>query len=182
MGTNRIQERSDQFWNGYSKILIRFTVWILSASLVVTVGLTVCFFYFVQIRQFDQTDFIVRNGNAQKNAQRINEIFGNDKDFRAHQQMDLYPALDIIIKRKVSNNSTDMNETNMLNKDIIEEVRTRISKSEEHISIPVRYHINLLLSSPKRTNVGRCQHSLFSRHAVINDFLDLRVFETRWIK
>ncbi|CAF0973436.1 unnamed protein product [Adineta ricciae] len=123
MGSNRIQERSDRFWNGYSKILIRFTQPILLASLVVTVGLTVCFFYFVQIRQFDQTDFIVRNGKAQQNAQRISEIFGNDKDFRAHQQMDLYPALDIIIKRKLSNNSRDINETNMLNKDIIEEIR-----------------------------------------------------------
>ena len=55
-------------------------------------------------------------------SRRIQNIFGNDKDFRVHQQMELYPALDVIIKRKVQRNSYDLNQTNMLNNQIIDEV------------------------------------------------------------
>jgi len=122
MGINLIQEKSNQFWDYYSKFLIRFSWIILISSLCVTVGLTICFLCFMQIRQFDQTDFIVRNGRSSRNAELIQKIFGNDKGFRVHQQMDLYPALDVIIKRKLPINHGNINETNMLNNQIIDEV------------------------------------------------------------
>ncbi|UJR08210.1 hypothetical protein I4U23_012483 [Adineta vaga] len=124
MGRSFIQERSNHFWDSYSRFLIRFSWIILFLSVFVTVGLTICFLYFMQIRQFDQTAFIVQNGKAQKNAHKVQELFGNDKDYRVHQQMDLYPALDIIIKRKLSNNSHHINETNMLNNQVIDEIHS----------------------------------------------------------
>jgi len=122
MGIKSIQQKTNQFWDYYSKFLIRFSWLILFLSLLLTVGLTICFLCFMQIRKFDQTDFIVQNGQALKNIQRIEKVYGSDKGLRVHQQMDLYPALDIIIKRKLSTNHGTINETNMLNNQIIDEV------------------------------------------------------------
>jgi hypothetical protein len=122
MGYKSMEQKINLFWNSYSKFLIHFAWLILILSLLLTIGLTICFFCLMQVRQFDQTDFLVSNGQALKNIQRIEKIFGNDKGFRVHQQMDLYPALDIIIKRKLSNNHGNLNETNMLNNQIIDEV------------------------------------------------------------
>ncbi|CAF0971101.1 unnamed protein product [Adineta steineri] len=122
MGIISVQEKTNKFWDNYSKFLIRFSWIILILSLIITVGLTICLLCLIQIRPFDQTDFIVRNGRASKNAQLINKVFGSDKDVRTHQQMDLYPALDVIIKRKI--NHENINETNMLNNQIIEEIRS----------------------------------------------------------
>jgi hypothetical protein len=122
LGYKTMERKMNQFWNSYSKFLINFAWLILILSLLLTIGLTICLYYLMQIRQFDQTDFLVSNGQALKNIQRIETIFGNDKGFRVHQQMDLYPALDIIIKRKLFNNHRDFNATNMLNNQIIDEV------------------------------------------------------------
>lgn len=122
MGIKSIQQKTNQFWDYYSKFLIRFSWLILFLSLLLTVGLTICFLCFMQIRKFDQTDFIVQNGQALKNIQLIEKVYGSDKGLRVHQQMDLYPALDIIIKRKLSTNHGTINETNMLNNQIIDEV------------------------------------------------------------
>jgi hypothetical protein len=72
----------------------------------------------MQVRPFDQNDFLIPNGQAIKNAFRITQLFGNDTELRMHQQLNLYPGLDIIIKRKFNSN-----ETNMLTNEIIDEVR-----------------------------------------------------------
>ncbi|CAF3528012.1 unnamed protein product [Rotaria sp. Silwood1] len=124
MSKNSIQEKINKFWNYYSKFLIRFSWLILILSLCITIGLTICFFYFIQIYQFDETIFFMQNSQAIKNVQRIQTLFGNDKNFRVHQQMSLYPAVDIIIKRKLQTNSEHVNETNMLTNDTINEVRS----------------------------------------------------------
>ena len=126
MGINSIEEKSNSIWNRYSNIysniLIRFPWTILIISLFLTIGLTICFLFFMQIRPFDQTDFLLHNGQALKNAQRIKQVFGKDVDLRVHQQMDLYPALDVIIKRKLKINKENISETNMLDNQIIDEV------------------------------------------------------------
>lgn len=122
MGIQSIKKKTNQCWDYYSKFLIHFSWLILLFSLLVTIGLTIYCLYFMEVRKFDQTDFLVQNGPALKNIQEIEKIFGNDKNFRVHQQMDLYPALDIIIKRKIPKNQGTMNETNMLNNEIINEV------------------------------------------------------------
>ncbi|CAF1476382.1 unnamed protein product, partial [Rotaria sordida] len=121
MSKNSIQEKIDTFWNYYSKFLIRFSWLILILSSLITIGLTICFFNFMQIRPFDETNFFIPNGQALQNIQRIQTIFGNDKNFRVHQQMSLYPAIDIIIKRKLQTNYKNINETNMLTHEIIDE-------------------------------------------------------------
>jgi hypothetical protein len=122
MSIKSIQQKTNQFWDYYSKFLIRFAWLILIISLLLTVSLTIYFLCFMQIRKFDQTDFLVQNGQALKNIRQIEKVFGSDKGLRVHQQMELYPALDIIIKRKLSTNQGNINETNMLNNDIIDEV------------------------------------------------------------
>ena len=119
IGYKSLKQKCKQFWISYSKILIRFTWIILIVSLLLTIGLTLGFFFGMKIRPFDQTYFLVTNGKAWKNIQRIEKLYGHDKDFRVHQQMDLYPALDLIIKRK---SSTSQNDTNMLNTQVIDEV------------------------------------------------------------
>ncbi len=121
---NRFQMgyKINQLWDLYSKFLIKFAWLILILSLLLTTGLSICFISLMQIRQFDQTDFLVSNGRALKNIRRIENIFGDDKGFRVHQQMELYPALDVIIKRKLINHHHDLNATNMLNNQIIDEV------------------------------------------------------------
>ena len=119
---NLKQRKTNRFWNFYSKLLIRSTWLILILSSILTIGLTFWFLYFMQIRLFDQTDFFIQNGQALKNVHRIQQTFGNDKYFRVHQQMDLYPALDVIIKRKLQPNE-NINQTNMLNEQVIKEVR-----------------------------------------------------------
>lgn len=119
MGYKSLKQKSKQFWISYSKILIRFTWIILIVSILLTIGLTLGFIFGMKIRPFDQTYFLVINGKTSKNIQRIEQLYGHDKDFRVHQQMELYPALDLIIKRKTSSNS---NDTNMLNTQVIDEV------------------------------------------------------------
>ena len=84
--------------------------------------LTVYFFCFMRVRAFDQGDFFLSNSQALRNAQRIRKIFGKDMDQRVHQQLDLYPALDVIIRRKVAASSDHLNETNMLHNETIHEV------------------------------------------------------------
>ena len=117
-----IRQKTNQLWNIYAKFLIRFAWLIFILSILLTVGLTICFLSLMEIHQFDQTDFLVSNGRALKNIRRIKNIFGNDKEYRVHQQMDLYPALDVIIKRKLSTNHGNASERNMLNNQIIDEV------------------------------------------------------------
>lgn len=119
---NSIQTKLDRFWTSYSKFTIRFTWLILILSALITIGLSICFLFFVHVRRFDETTFFIQNGRALRNVQRIQKLFGNDKNFRVHQQMNLYPALDIIIRRKLPKDHRNMNETNMLNKEIIDEV------------------------------------------------------------
>jgi hypothetical protein len=122
MGVNTIQQKTNRFWEYYSNFLIRYSWLILILSSVITIGLSICFIFFMQIRQFDQTDFLIQNGPALTNARRIQSIFGNDKDYRVHQQIELYPALDVIIKRKLQSDQNDKNLTNMLTNQIIDEV------------------------------------------------------------
>ena len=57
------------------------------------------------------------NGPAMRNAFHIRRIFGTDKVLRMHQQLNIYPGLDIIVKRK-----SNQTETNMLTDEIIQEV------------------------------------------------------------
>lgn len=71
----------------------------------------------MRLSTFDQQDFFLPNGPALENARRIVKLFGNEKYYRVHQQMDLYPALDVIIRRKSSTN-----DTNMLNSEVLDEV------------------------------------------------------------
>jgi hypothetical protein len=123
MKMNGIQTRIDRFGNYFVEILQRCPWLILLTSVVLASGLTVYFVYFLQLRPFDQTDFFIFNGPAMKNAQRLRKIFGNDKYQRVHQQMDLYPALDVIIRRKSSSTSTgNDNDTTMLDMNVINEV------------------------------------------------------------
>lgn len=121
MYVNSLRQKSNlkwkQFSNIYSQFLIRFPWKILALSLFLTIGLTIYFLLFMEIRSFDQNDFLLSNSPARKNALKLQQIFGNDMELRIHQQLNLYPALDIIIKRK-----SDTNQTNMLNEDIVDEV------------------------------------------------------------
>ena len=121
MRLNSIRQLSNSKWkkftNNYSKFLIRFPWSILAVSSIVAVGLTTCFFLMMQIRPFDQNDFLIPDGPSMINAGYLQQIFGNDTEFRMHQQLTLYPGLDIIIKRKAN-----ANETNMLSTEIIDEV------------------------------------------------------------
>lgn len=117
-----MEEKIHSFWDLYSKILIRFSWLICVLSFLITFVLTVVFFCFAKTRAFGETEFFLQDGLALTNAQRIQKIFGNDKNFRVHQQMTLYPALDIIIKRKLQSNNMNINETNMLNETVIDEV------------------------------------------------------------
>ncbi len=118
---NSIRQQSNSKWKRfadiYSKFLIRFSWSILAVSSFLTIGLTVCFLLFMQIRSFDQNDFLIPNGRAMKNAFHLRKIFGNDTELRMHQQLNLYPGLDIIIKRKIHSN-----QTNMLTNEILDEV------------------------------------------------------------
>lgn len=122
LSNDSTQEKPNKFWNSYSKLLIEFSVLIFLLSSVVTIALTICFFKLMVVRSFDETEFFVRNSQALKNAERIDSIFGNDKNFRVHQQMRLYPALDVIIKRKLQKKHGNISETNMLNQQVIDEV------------------------------------------------------------
>jgi len=121
MRINSIREKTNSNWkqfsNIYSKFLIRFPWSILAVSSFITIGLTIYFLLFMETRQFGQNDFILSNSQSMKNAFHIKQLFGNDKNFRIHQQLNLYPNLDIIIKRKL-----DTNQTNMLSEEIIDEV------------------------------------------------------------
>ena len=76
----------------------------------------------MEVRPFDQNDFFMPNGLTLTNARRIKTLFGNDTELRMHQQLNLYPGLDIIIKRKVNNNDRSDNQTNMLDNQTVEEV------------------------------------------------------------
>ncbi len=129
MGIKLIQQKMNILCDSYSKFLIRFSWLILILSLLLTVGLTIYFLCFMEMRPFDQTYFLVQNGRSLKNIRLIEKVFGNDKNFRVHQQMDLYPALDIIIKRKLTTNHPTLNETNMLNSQIIDEVQQNFHMS-----------------------------------------------------
>ncbi|CAF3683305.1 unnamed protein product [Adineta steineri] len=132
--TNRIQMRMDsirqktnlqwkQFANIYSRFLIRFSWSILAISSFITIALTVCFLLFMRIRPFDQNDFLMPNGPAMRNAFQLRRIFGNDTELRMHQQLNLNPGLDIIMKRKINTTEKDSNQTNMLSYEIIDEIR-----------------------------------------------------------
>jgi hypothetical protein len=107
MRINSVQQQSNSKWkqfsNIYSKFLIHFPWSILSVSSFITIGLTIY--------------FLITNGQAMKNAFHIKQIFGNDTELRMHQQLNFYPGLDLIIKRKLNTN-----QTNMLIKEIIDEV------------------------------------------------------------
>ena len=115
-----MRHKRKQLHETYSRFLVRFAWIILISSLMLTMGLTITLVFRMKIRPFDQTNFHVRNGRTWKNIQRIEQLFGNDKEYRVHQQMDLYPALDLIIKRR----SSSSNDTNMLNVQIIDELHS----------------------------------------------------------
>ena len=119
---NSSRRKIDQFWDYYSKFLIRCSWLILFISLLITIALTICFFWFMKVRQFDQKDFFLHNSQALRNIQHIQTIFGNDKNFRVHQQIELYPAVDVIIKKQLKTNRRNINEANMLDDRIIQEV------------------------------------------------------------
>ncbi|CAF2625342.1 unnamed protein product [Rotaria sp. Silwood2] len=123
-----------QFSNIYSKFLIRFSWSIFSLSLLITIGLTVCFFLLMQIRSFDQNDFTLRRSLTMKNAARLRKFFGNDTELRIHQQLNIYPGLDIIVKRKLVTNARSDNLTNMLNEQIMDEMRN-LDKQIQSIQI-----------------------------------------------
>lgn len=112
MRINSLQQQFNSKWkqfsNVYSKFLIRFPWSILAVSSFITIGLTIYFLLFMEIRSFDQSDFLLSNSPARKNAFQLKEIFGNDVELRIHQQLNLYPGLDIIIKRKLNTNQTNM--------------------------------------------------------------------------
>lgn len=121
MRINSIRQLSNSKWkrfaNVYSRFLLRFSWSILLGSALLAIGLTICCFLMMQIRPFDQNDFLILNGPAMTNARYLRQIFGNDTELRMHQQLELYPGLDLIIKRKAN-----ANETNMLNTQIIDEI------------------------------------------------------------
>jgi hypothetical protein len=121
MRIDTIRQKTNSKWKQfsiiYSKFLIRFPWSILAISSFISIGLTVCCLLLMHTRPFDQNDFLMSNGPALKNAFHIKEIFGNDTELRVHQQLKLYPGLDIIIKRK-----SNTNQTNMLDNDVIREV------------------------------------------------------------
>lgn len=138
---NALRQRSNSKWkqfsNFYAKILIRFPWSILALSSFLTIGLTIVFFLLMKIRSFDQTDFFISNGQAMKNAMTIKNIFGDDTRLRMHQQLHLYPGLDIIIKRKANGN-----QTNMLTPEIVDQVRLldkQIQSFELNKSIAYNY-------------------------------------------
>ena len=123
---NTIRQRSNSFWKQcsikYSRFLLNYPRIILALSLLITIGLTGYFLTFMRIRSFDQNDFLMSNGESMINARRLRELFGDDTQLRVHQQLNLYPGLDIIIKRKVHTDILHRNQTNMLDDLIIEEV------------------------------------------------------------
>ena len=134
MRINAMRQKSNsicqQLSSGYSMFLIRYPWAMLALSSLLAVGLTVYFRLFMQIRSFDQDDFRLPNGPSMQNARRLKEIFGNDSELRVHQQLNLYSGLDVIMKRKFNPNEIDANQTNMLNDDIIQEVRAKCAVKE----------------------------------------------------
>lgn len=121
MRINSIRQLSNSKWKKFANIYARFLIrcpWsILLVSSLLAIALTICCFLMIQIRPFDQNDFLIPNSPAMTNARYLRQIFGNDTELRMHQQVELYPGLDIIIKRKIN-----ANETNMLSTEIIDEV------------------------------------------------------------
>ena len=105
----------------YGTFLIRSPWILLAVSSLIALALTGCFVVFVRIRSFDQTDFVMADGESMRNARQLKQLFGNDAVFRAHQQLHLYPTLDIIMKRKADGLG---DSTNMLDERILDEVRS----------------------------------------------------------
>ncbi|CAF0960618.1 unnamed protein product [Adineta ricciae] len=126
MRMNSLQQRSNgrwkQFANVYAKFLLRFPWSILLVSSLITIGLASCCLFFMEIRPFDQTDFLMPHGLAITNALLIRRIFGSDTELRMHQQLNLYPGLDIIMKRRLNTVEGHPNQTNMLRNEILDEV------------------------------------------------------------
>ena len=113
--------RIDRVWNGYWNILLRCPFCFLLISSAISITL-MGFLFDMHVRPFDQIDFFIPTGSAMKNAERIRKIFGNDMDQRVHQQINLYPALDVIIRRKIFNENHSDDDKNMLNEIIVDEV------------------------------------------------------------
>lgn len=119
---NTIRQRSNSFWkqtsNVYSRFLWNYFQLILPICFILTIGLTSFGFVFGRFRTFDENDFLLRSSESVVNARRLREIFGDDSTLRVHQQLELYPSLDVIIKRKDSSNMLDekiFNEVSALN-------------------------------------------------------------------
>ena len=126
-GSNRIELRGkvNAIWKRcsvkYAKFLLRSPWILLAVSSLLTLALTGAFLAFMRVRSFDQTDFLMNDGESLRNARRLRAIFGDDSVLRAHQQLNLYPTLDLIFKRK---SGAAGNQTNMLDEQILDEVRT----------------------------------------------------------
>lgn len=131
--TNRLQHRMhstrkcvQEFWRAvsqrYSKFLIRFSWVILGTSFLISMALIGCFLILFNIRSFDQNNFISAKSEAIQNAQRLKEIFGKDTQLRSHQHLQIYPNVDIIIKRRHHSDPTNEQSNNMLHTTIVNEV------------------------------------------------------------
>ena len=122
-----ICQQIDSLWTKfslkYSQILLKYSWIILSVSVIISLTLTGYSIFAIKIRSFNQNDFIIRNSPSVRNAQRLREIFGKDSEFRAHQHVELYPGLDIIIRKRTVSNVSDDSNGNMLKEEIIHEVR-----------------------------------------------------------
>lgn len=125
MMSNNAKTTSDRLWALYCRFLVRFAPYVIFSAILISVGLTTCFFQTVHVSVVDQNDFFLPSGRSIKNAKKLINLFGNDKNFRVHQQLNLYPALDVIVRRKIEGNDNSQNSSNMLNQSVIEEVRKR---------------------------------------------------------
>jgi hypothetical protein len=148
---NSTQKKSNTFWKQYSKhyaeLLLAYSRVILVFSLLFAIILTGCSVGLMHMRTIDQTDFFMTNSESVHSAHRLRNIFGNDTEFRVHQQLNLYPGLDIILKRKST--AQHENDTNMLDERIIDEVRCvsvmfavsrRHSSTDVTVENPCRQH------------------------------------------
>jgi hypothetical protein len=128
--SNACESLNERYSMCYSQLLVRFPYLFLLGSLMLSVALSTCFLSLMRIRPFDQTDFYLPHGKALANSRRLQHLFGSDKNLRVHQQMDLYPALDVIIRRRVNDSSPTKNNSNMLRLEVVNEVSRRLVSFE----------------------------------------------------
>ncbi|CAF0972507.1 unnamed protein product [Didymodactylos carnosus] len=140
----------DYLFDKYAQILSKYAWCILTLSLFITIILTACL-YWAQLHPVDENVLKVKNSIAEHNAQQILDLFGNDSEYRIHQQVKLYPALDIILKRKTTTNGT----TNMLVEEVITQMREldRYIRSVMIVSNNQTYTYSQLCKKELNTNI-----------------------------